>query len=452
MRTDEQNAWAVVTGASSGLGRDFSLQLAQRGYNLVLVARRADRLEELAREIDQRYRKNALPVALDLTAAAAVTTLLKALDSAQIDPEVLINNAGFGLHGGFLEYSWPQERSMLELDILALVELTRAFATRMIARGRGYILQVASIAAYQSSPSYAGYAAAKSYVLHYGEAINEELRGSGVSCTVLSPGVTKTEFLEVAGQRMTLFHRLTIMESERVVRVGLRALLKRRASVVPGLANKVAVSLNRLMPRRAVVRVVRRLMGFSGGAFGARSQALSALRSAMETYRADYPDEGQTVSRFLTLLEQGPAAFYRDHAGAHFTASAVVMSPDRKRVLLTHHRKLDIWIQLGGHADGDPDLIRAAEKEAIEESGIAELELGSKRIVDIDIHPIPAHGSEPPHEHFDVRFLFIASPDAVLTVSEESHDLAWVAVDRLSDYSTEASLTRLIEKAGRVLK
>jgi len=212
-------------------------------------------------------------------------------------------------------------------------------------------------------------------------------------------------------------------------------------------------------------------MGFASGPYGnrisgAESEAgespattaitgkpdLDLVRTAFMSYGERYPQEAQTVDRFLELLLDGEAAFYRTHPHAHFTASALVMSPDGRQVLLTHHRKLDIWIQLGGHADGDLDLIRAARKEAVEESGIAELELGSKQIVDIDIHPIPAHGSEPPHEHFDVRFLFIASPDAVLTVSEESHDLAWVAVDRLSDYSTEASLTRLIEKAGRVLK
>jgi hypothetical protein len=131
---------------------------------------------------------------------------------------------------------------------------------------------VASIAGYQSSPSYASYGAAKSFVLHYGEAIAEELRGSGVSCTVLSPGVARTEFLDVAGQSMTSFHKLTIMESPQVVRVGLRAMFRHRLSVVPGFANKFGVWLNRLVPRRAVVWVVRRLMGFRGGPYGERHQ------------------------------------------------------------------------------------------------------------------------------------------------------------------------------------
>lgn len=453
--TEQNDRWALVTGASSGLGREFSLQLAESGYHLVLVARREDRLRALVSEIGERHGRQALAVPLDLTAGQAVSALTDALADAGITPEVLINNAGFGLHGGFLHPEWERERAMLELNVGALVHLTRVFAEQMIRAGRGFILQVASIAAYQSSPSYASYAASKSYVLHYGEAIAEELSGTGVSCTVLSPGVVRTEFLQVAGQGMTTFHRLTIMESERVVRTALRALFRGRLSVVPGISNKVAVWLNRLVPRRAVVRVVRRLMGFRGGPHDPQTPAdppsdppsISTLRAAFREYAHRHPDEAETAERFKTLLEAGPPAFYRSHPDAHFTASAVVLSPDRSQVLLTHHRKLGIWIQLGGHADGDLDLLRAAQKEAVEESGLTTIRVGAQRIIDIDIHPIPAHGDEPPHEHYDVRYLFLADPDAPLTVSEESHDLSWVAVTDLATVSWETSLTRAVEKA-----
>ena len=164
-------------------------------------------------------------------------------------------------------------------------------------------------------------------------------------------------------------------------------------------------------------------------------------------YAERHPEDVDTVRRFERLLEAGRDAFVREHPGGHFTASALVFDPARTSIVLTHHRKLDIWIQLGGHADGQADLVTAARREAEEESGLSGLELSSPEIVDIDIHPIPAHGSEPPHEHYDVRFAFIAAGGRDLVVSDESHDLAWVAVDRVAEYSDEPSLHRAVARA-----
>ena len=171
------------------------------------------------------------------------------------------------------------------------------------------------------------------------------------------------------------------------------------------------------------------------------------ITDALDRYRGRYPHEAATVDRLLELATRGEPAFRRTHAHAHFTASAVVLDPQAERVLLTHHRKLDIWIQLGGHADGDRDLRRAATREAEEESGLASIHLVEDEILDVDIHPIPAHGAEPPHDHYDVRFLFEADPDDPLTVSDESHDLAWVQVDELMRFSHEESLHRAVRKA-----
>ena len=176
------------------------------------------------------------------------------------------------------------------------------------------------------------------------------------------------------------------------------------------------------------------------------------LRRELEAYLERYPREAVLVRRFLNLLSAREPAFTREHLPGHFTASALVFDERISRILLTHHRKLDIWIQLGGHTDGEADLARAAEREASEESGLALVRLADPRIVDVDIHQIPPHGPEPAHEHYDVRYAFIADPSAPLVVSDESHDLAWVALDRLAAFSDEESLHRAVDKAARMLR
>ncbi len=239
--------WALVTGASSGLGVDFARELARRGANLVLVARRVEPLQTLATELralDVQVR--VMPA--DLSDAEAREHLQRELDGAAIAIDVLVNNAGFGLYGGFLNTDWARTEQMLQLDVVALTHLTRLFLPGMVLRRQGYVLQVASIGAFQPSPTYAAYAAAKSYVLNFGVALNDELRGSGVSCTVISPGVTATEFLKVAGQKRNWFHNATMMDSAEVAAIGVRALLRRRASVVPGLINTLMAFSTRFTP------------------------------------------------------------------------------------------------------------------------------------------------------------------------------------------------------------
>jgi ADP-ribose pyrophosphatase YjhB (NUDIX family) len=179
------------------------------------------------------------------------------------------------------------------------------------------------------------------------------------------------------------------------------------------------------------------------------SSCIDAFRQALERYASDHPDESANVVRFQRLLADGRPAFDRGHLPGHFTASALVFDRRCERVLLTHHRKLDIWIQLGGHADGDARLHLVAHREAVEESGLIGIAAAADRIVDIDIHTIPAHGSEPRHDHYDVRYAFIADPTQPLVVSDESHDLAWVRVDRLGEVSEEASLHRAVGRALR---
>src|SRR5687767_7075278 len=237
---------ALVTGASSGLGVDFAKELASLGADLVLVARRIDRLEAVAAEIRKAQGVGVEVIALDLCSPGAAEQLHRKVGHA----DILINNAGFGLFGDALDIPWDRERSMLELDIVTLVELTKLFGKGMRERGFGRIMQVASIGAYQPTPLYASYSAAKAFVLSYGEALNYELRGTGVTCTVVSPGVTATEFLEVSGQKKTLYQRMFMMQSPEVARMGIRAMMRGKPSMVTKLSNALAAWSMRLTPRR----------------------------------------------------------------------------------------------------------------------------------------------------------------------------------------------------------
>lgn len=240
---------ALVTGASSGLGVDFARQLAALGADVVLVARRRERLEELASELREKYDVDVVVVAMDLDDEDAPQDLYDLLYKRGLPVDILVNNAGFGCYGNFVDIDWEKEKSMLQVDILSLVHLTKLFARDMVQRGWGRILQVASIGAYQPCPTYASYGAAKAFVLNFGEAINHELRGTGVSCSVLSPGYTETEFLNVTGQNKTRYQQMFVMQSPEVVQQGLEAMFKGKPSVVPGLANKIAVFSLRLVSR-----------------------------------------------------------------------------------------------------------------------------------------------------------------------------------------------------------
>lgn len=255
-----QGKTALVTGASSGLGVDFARQLAALGCHLILVARRADRLHAVAQEVAQQYGVETSVIAMDLGEADAGQRLYDTVKAQGKTVDVLINNAGFGIHGKFITIPWQREKSMLELDILAVVHLTKLFLPEMLARNFGYILQVASNGAYQPIPTYATYAAAKSFVLHFGEALSYELRKTNVRCTVLSPGITATEFLAVSGQRSTLYQRLTMSDSPMVVRQGLQAMLAGRPSVVPGFIHALLAWSNRLVPRRLSAAIGYRFM------------------------------------------------------------------------------------------------------------------------------------------------------------------------------------------------
>jgi hypothetical protein len=243
-------AVALITGASSGLGAEFARQLSKKGRRLVLAARRKDRLDALSNELG-----NARAVAADLSKPGAVRTLLDDLDRADEQIEILVNNAGFGLRGRFVELDAAREREMIDLNIGTLTDLCRIVAPQMVERRSGAILNVASTAAFQPGPNMAVYFATKAYVLSFTEALHEELKPHGVKVSALCPGPTRTEFGEVAGiKTLGQFDRLA-MESEPVVRAGLEGLEANDAVVIPGATNKIGAWSTRLAPRSVVRRI-----------------------------------------------------------------------------------------------------------------------------------------------------------------------------------------------------
>ncbi|MGK0367439.1 MAG: short-subunit dehydrogenase [Thermoproteota archaeon] len=239
--------WALITGASSGLGADFSRELAQNGTNLVLVARRAERLEKLKKELESE-KCTVVLVTLDLTEEDAVTKLIKRIDEEKIEISVLINNAGFGVYGPFLEESCERQLNMIDLNIRTLTELTHKIGLRMKSRFNGYILLVSSVAGFQPAPLYTSYAASKAYVLSFGEALHEEFKKYEIKVSTLSPGMTRTEFLDVAGQDQGPLQNAMMMESLVVVRNSLKKLNKGHRAYVPGFLNKVMIFFRRLFP------------------------------------------------------------------------------------------------------------------------------------------------------------------------------------------------------------
>ena len=241
---------ALVTGASAGLGVEFARQLAERGHRLVLVARRADRLDALAAELG-----NARAVAFDLARPGAAAALLKDVAAAGETVDLLVNNAGFGLHGRFARADAARLREMIDLNCGALTELCRAVLPDMIERRSGGILNVASTAAFQPGPGMAVYFATKAYVLSLTEAIHEEVKNSGVRVSALCPGPTRTEFGEVAGFKGNgAFDRLS-MDAASVVAAGLKGLDRNKAVVITGRLNKLGAFATRLVPR-AVTRQI----------------------------------------------------------------------------------------------------------------------------------------------------------------------------------------------------
>jgi short-subunit dehydrogenase len=248
MKTPNKSC-VLITGASSGFGEEFARQYAEQGHSLVLVARRLDRLQRLAEALRQQFRVDVVVERVDLSEVAAVSQLHHRIRERGIAIDILINNAGHGLQGPFLDGQLDAALAMVQLDVASLTAVTHVFAQDMRTRGRGKILLVASLLAYQGVQNFAVYSAAKAYVLRLGEALHRELKRDGITVTALCPGMSDTGFATAAQQKITPALKLLMMKPAPVVRAGIRALDAGRMSVVPGLANKAMVMFTWATPR-----------------------------------------------------------------------------------------------------------------------------------------------------------------------------------------------------------
>src|ERR1041385_3778900 len=258
--TPRKKEWVLVTGASSGFGEEFARQYAEKGHPLVLVARRLDRLQTLAERVRQQHGIEVVAEQVDLSDFAAVIQLHQRLIERDIAIDILINNAGHGLQAPFLEAQLDAALAMVQLDVTSLTAVTHVFAQDMRTRGRGKILLVASLLAYQGVQNFAVYSAAKAYVLRLGEALHRELKRDGITVTALCPGMSNTGFAAAAQQKITLGLRLLMMQPTPVVRAGIRALDAGRISVVPGLPNKFSAIFMWATPRWLHQAVFARVM------------------------------------------------------------------------------------------------------------------------------------------------------------------------------------------------
>jgi short-subunit dehydrogenase len=250
---------AVVTGASAGLGLDMARTLARRGYDVVLAARSVDRLESVRDEIESDIGTTAYVAAHDLSTDVGVDRLLQDIAAIDRPVDLLANNAGFGLHGPYLETEPASEAAMIRVNVMSLVRLTRALLPDMVARRSGRILQVASTAGFMPGPMMATYYATKAFVLSYSDALAEELRGTGVTVTCLCPGPTRTGFQTRAGARNADSSPGGAMESETVARAGIEGTLSGRRRVVPGVINKISTWAPRFLPRDLLTALVGRI-------------------------------------------------------------------------------------------------------------------------------------------------------------------------------------------------
>ncbi|KAA2236206.1 SDR family NAD(P)-dependent oxidoreductase [Salinarimonas soli] len=251
--------WTLVTGASSGIGAELARVFAARGHHLVLTARRRDKLEMLARELERAHRGRVEVVTADLGDPAGPDTLMREVESRGVELSNLVNNAGFGLRGPFAEQPMDELMGMVSLNITALTRLSRMALPAMIARGEGGILNVASTAAYQAGPNMALYYATKAFVLSLSEALHEEAKPHGVRVTALCPGPTHSEFASRARMEDSRLFRSAAMSARDVAEAGVDGFTAGHAVVLPGASNAIGANLARILPRSLTRKLAGRL-------------------------------------------------------------------------------------------------------------------------------------------------------------------------------------------------
>ena len=257
--SDSTQLTALITGASSGIGLELAKLFALNKHHVILVARSIEKLNALAEQLRSEHRVDTHVIACDLAAPGAAEQLVNELRSSALQTDYLVNNAGFGAVGNVANLPLERQSSMIQVNVMALTELTRLLLPGMIEKGRGGILNVASTAAFQAGPGMAVYYATKAYVLSFTEALHEELRGTSIHASCLAPGATATGFGKDSGMEASRLFRLGAMDARQVAQAGYRGLMRNQAIIVPGLTNKLGAWSTRFTPRFLIRRIVGQL-------------------------------------------------------------------------------------------------------------------------------------------------------------------------------------------------
>jgi short-subunit dehydrogenase len=249
---------ALITGASGGIGFELARVFAEKGYDLVVVARRESAMQSLADEVQQKFNTRTTILVKDLTLPGSPEEVFAAVQAQRLTVDVLVNNAGFALYGEFTELDTEKQLQLLQLNIVTLTHLTKLFVTVMKARKSGRVLNIASTAAFVPGPLMAVYYASKAYVLSFSEAIAKELEGTGVTVSTLCPGPTESGFQERAAmtESKLVQDRSTLMKADTVARIGYEGLMAGKAVIIPGTVNKIQTLLPRIVPRELVPTIV----------------------------------------------------------------------------------------------------------------------------------------------------------------------------------------------------
>ncbi len=248
--------YALITGASKGIGKAIAFELAAKNYDLILVARSATDLQKNCQELENKYKVKALYLVMDLSEADAAQTTFEWVKNQQLSVEILVNNAGYGLSGFFDKYTLKEVLNMMQLNMQTLVQFTSLFLPELKKAKQGYILNIASTAAYQSVPGLSVYAATKSFVLSFSRGLHQELKGSNVSVSCISPGATDTAFVERAnlGEKGLKAAQKVNMKPQEVAKIAVNALFDKNPEVIAGVVNKLGAFMAWLLPKNIVER------------------------------------------------------------------------------------------------------------------------------------------------------------------------------------------------------
>ncbi|MGM0881330.1 MAG: SDR family NAD(P)-dependent oxidoreductase [Bacillota bacterium] len=247
----------LITGVSGGIGKELADRFAKGGHNIVLVARSESKIVELAQEYRKKYGIQATVIAKDVAAPGVPEEIFTELKEKGITLDYLVNNAGFGLFGTFMETDMEQEVNMIDVNIKALTVMTKLFLPDMVKRGQGGVMNVASLVGFFPGPMMSVYYATKAYVLSFTEALANEVSGTGVTVTALCPGLTSTGFVDRSGMGASKMLKGAIMEAGQVAEEGYRGFLRGKTLIMPGARNRFIAFMPRLLPRMMMTRIIR---------------------------------------------------------------------------------------------------------------------------------------------------------------------------------------------------